>query len=46
MPVHLYGRLADMGALAEIAGARGLLVVEDACQAHGAHRDRIRSGRL
>ena len=38
MPVHLYGRVADMPALAGLADAHELLVVEDACQAHGAHR--------
>lgn len=40
--VHLYGRVAEMTALSEIAAAHGLALVEDAAQAHGAgHRGRI-----
>jgi dTDP-4-amino-4,6-dideoxygalactose transaminase len=44
MPVHLYGQMADMRALGELASSRGLQVLEDACQAHGASRDGIRAG--
>jgi dTDP-4-amino-4,6-dideoxygalactose transaminase len=44
MPVHLYGQLSDMAALAGVAQAKGLTIIEDACQAHGAVRDGIRSG--
>jgi len=36
MAVHLYGRLADMRALGTIARRHGLLLIEDAAQAHGA----------
>ncbi|MCU0309395.1 MAG: DegT/DnrJ/EryC1/StrS family aminotransferase [Acidimicrobiales bacterium] len=39
MPVHLYGQAAPMGALASLAEQRGLAVVEDAAQAHGARVD-------
>ncbi len=36
VPVHLYGRPADLDAVQRAADAHGLAVVEDACQAHGA----------
>jgi dTDP-4-amino-4,6-dideoxygalactose transaminase len=36
LPVHLYGNPANMDALMAIAKRRNLLLVEDACQAHGA----------
>jgi dTDP-4-amino-4,6-dideoxygalactose transaminase len=44
MPVHLYGQMADMRALEELSTRRGLEIVEDACQAHGAERDGLRAG--
>jgi dTDP-4-amino-4,6-dideoxygalactose transaminase len=36
IPVHLYGQMAEMDNIMEIARAQGLYVIEDTCQAHGA----------
>jgi dTDP-4-amino-4,6-dideoxygalactose transaminase len=38
MPVHLYGQMADPAALATLSAKLGAVIVEDACQAHGAQR--------
>ncbi len=36
LPVHLYGQMCDMDAILELAEEYKLIVIEDACQAHGA----------
>jgi len=36
LPIHLYGQTADMGAINSVAARRGLFVLEDAAQSHGA----------
>lgn len=45
MPVHLFGLMADMPMLDQVAGSRGLLLVEDAAQAIGASIGDRRPGR-
>jgi perosamine synthetase len=44
MPVHLFGLVADMDAILEVANRHGLAVIEDACQAHGATYHGRRAG--
>jgi dTDP-3-amino-3,4,6-trideoxy-alpha-D-glucose transaminase len=46
IPVHLFGRTVDLGPIMELARHRGLLVIEDAAQAHGARYRGRRAGTI
>jgi len=44
MPVHLFGLMADMAPIVDLAETHDLAIIEDACQAHGATWDGKRAG--
>jgi perosamine synthetase len=44
MPVHIYGHMAEMNLLTDLAGKYGLAVIEDAAEAHGAEFHGRRAG--
>jgi dTDP-4-amino-4,6-dideoxygalactose transaminase len=46
IPVHIFGHMADMDPIMDIARAHNLFVVEDACQAHGAEYKGRRAGSI
>jgi len=46
IPVHLFGQMADMDPIMEIARRHRLMVIEDACQAHGAEYKKRRAGSI
>jgi dTDP-4-amino-4,6-dideoxygalactose transaminase len=46
IPVHLYGQVADIHAIADVLSGHDIAVIEDAAQAQGAHRDGVMAGQF
>ncbi len=46
IPVHLYGQMCEMDSIMKVANKHGLLVLEDACQAHGATYNKRKAGSI
>ena len=45
IPVHLFGQMAPMAAIADVTARRGTVIIEDAAQAHGATQGGLRPAR-
>jgi dTDP-4-amino-4,6-dideoxygalactose transaminase len=46
IPIHLFGQMADMDPIMDIAKKHGLFIIEDACQAHGAEYKGKKAGTI
>jgi len=46
IPVHLFGQMVEMQPLLEIAKKHNIIIIEDACQAHGASQNEMNAGSI